>query len=673
MSDCKSYVSKEDLQALKESQQHIEHVARSRNAAGEKALQVTDPIRGENVTNRTLDGLEDLYTSSINNFETRGEEALRSVGWVTLDSFQQGAEITERNQVLRDETNGEYYRWDGTLPKIVPASSTPESAGGVGMGAWVSVGSASLSADDGSSMVGHGNNKVSDILYAIKSVSVISNMPFSDNTRYRLRGWHYSDNEPVGGGDFIYVQSMPRSMHDGGIIIDTSVPYTNTSDYLKGVGSSGGNGCLVRQGISSDACVSWFGAQPNSSGNMSTVSIQKAIDIAHERKLDCLVDIPVMVDKPLVLLTQSTLKGVSKYKSFIFKMNNSTSGLPPMRSPSDHGEGSGSMFNYDVDAVVIVKPENDGEYATWVKIKDITLENNSNPSSGEMPDSSFGVYAPVLNLSQMENVQIYKVGTAFYSEVCWMTQFNHWRSWNTNHNFWVNNSGTSLVLQNVWAMGCYDFAYFFKGIGYSNFVQVSADGVGRVRSDNKLTPVYRFVNCHNSTLNLSIEDTFDCSALVIEDSHVSVCLQAVHTIRNKVSDGSPMIIILGSDVTFNSSSIKVTGDGDNVIMFVSDSHLSSINSDDISGNFYSTDNTSTMNSLSKSGIMSIGGTDKSKYRNLMGKDLDLRGAWDDSGRIRFIGQDNTLYGTLFANSAGDILWKKGGEPSSNTDGSKLNS
>lgn len=176
MSDCKSYVSKEDLQALKESQQHIEHVARSRNAAGEKALQVTDSIRGENVTNRTLDGLEDLYTSSINNFETRGEEALRSVGWVTIDSFQQGAEITERNQVLRDETNGEYYRWDGDLPKNVPVSSTPESAGGVGMGAWVSVGDASLRSDlsksTGANIIGTESGKsVQDELKTITNMS----------------------------------------------------------------------------------------------------------------------------------------------------------------------------------------------------------------------------------------------------------------------------------------------------------------------------------------------------------------------------------------------------------------------------------------------------------------------------------------------------------------------
>lgn len=144
MSDCKSYVSKEDLQALKESQQHIEHVARSRNAAGEKALQVTDRIRDENVTNRTLDGLEDLYNDSIVAFESRGDQTIVNLGWVTMDSFQQGAELTERNQVLRDETNGEYYRWDGSLPKNVPVGSTPDSAGGVGIGKWLSIGDSSI-------------------------------------------------------------------------------------------------------------------------------------------------------------------------------------------------------------------------------------------------------------------------------------------------------------------------------------------------------------------------------------------------------------------------------------------------------------------------------------------------------------------------------------------------
>lgn len=72
------------------------------------------------------------------------QQAISTFGYVTLDSFQVGADITLPNQILRDVTTGEYYRWDGALPKNVPAGSTPESSGGVGAGAWVSVGDASV-------------------------------------------------------------------------------------------------------------------------------------------------------------------------------------------------------------------------------------------------------------------------------------------------------------------------------------------------------------------------------------------------------------------------------------------------------------------------------------------------------------------------------------------------
>lgn len=89
-------------------------------------------------------------------------------GYINLKSFQLGAplpnnELTLPNQVLQDETNGEYYRWDGALPKAVPAGSTPASTGGVGPGAWVSVGDASLrydlSTDNGASFSGYQNPK----------------------------------------------------------------------------------------------------------------------------------------------------------------------------------------------------------------------------------------------------------------------------------------------------------------------------------------------------------------------------------------------------------------------------------------------------------------------------------------------------------------------------------
>ncbi|MCF1868846.1 hypothetical protein L1K33_28065, partial [Klebsiella pneumoniae] len=72
------------------------------------------------------------------------QQAISQFGYITLDSFQKGAEITLPNQVLRDEVTGEYYRWDGALPKVVPIDSTPDSSGGIGVGRWLSVGDSTL-------------------------------------------------------------------------------------------------------------------------------------------------------------------------------------------------------------------------------------------------------------------------------------------------------------------------------------------------------------------------------------------------------------------------------------------------------------------------------------------------------------------------------------------------
>ncbi|HGM9888614.1 TPA: hypothetical protein ACKRET_002627 [Proteus mirabilis] len=94
------------------------------------------------------------------------QQAISQFGYITLDSFQKGAEITLPNQVLRDETTGEYYRWDGELPKIVPIDSTPDNSGGVGVGKWLGVGDASLrgdlSAASGTDLIGYGDKNLTD-------------------------------------------------------------------------------------------------------------------------------------------------------------------------------------------------------------------------------------------------------------------------------------------------------------------------------------------------------------------------------------------------------------------------------------------------------------------------------------------------------------------------------
>lgn len=80
------------------------------------------------------------------------QNAISAFGYITLKSFQLGAplpnnELTLPNQVLQDDTDGEYYRWDGSFPKQVLPGSTPEPKG---EGAWLSVGDSSLRANLGS-------------------------------------------------------------------------------------------------------------------------------------------------------------------------------------------------------------------------------------------------------------------------------------------------------------------------------------------------------------------------------------------------------------------------------------------------------------------------------------------------------------------------------------------
>jgi hypothetical protein len=108
------------------------------------ALRYTDRFGSQHYT---IEGLRQL-----------AQEAISSFGWILKQSFETGATLTLPNEALLWGSNGEYYRWSGSLPKTVAAGSTPESAGGVGQGAWVGIGDAALktmlASSAGASMIG---------------------------------------------------------------------------------------------------------------------------------------------------------------------------------------------------------------------------------------------------------------------------------------------------------------------------------------------------------------------------------------------------------------------------------------------------------------------------------------------------------------------------------------
>lgn len=162
----------------------------------------------------TAAGMEWLFKELIEKFKVDMNTAIVAAGYITIDSFQQGAdlpnnELTQRNHILRDETTGEYYRWDGDLPKQVPAGSIPQSTGGIGKGAWISVGDASLRGDLTSE---NGILLISKAIIECDTVSIAKNIAGMNEGRkvrtYKhnvdvVSEWIYTKQKPTGNEFYI--------------------------------------------------------------------------------------------------------------------------------------------------------------------------------------------------------------------------------------------------------------------------------------------------------------------------------------------------------------------------------------------------------------------------------------------------------------------------------------
>lgn len=63
--------------------------------------------------------------------------ALSNVGFSPAGfDFTTGGTLTERDKAIFYQTDGNWYSWGGTLPKVVPPASSPASTGGIADNAW---------------------------------------------------------------------------------------------------------------------------------------------------------------------------------------------------------------------------------------------------------------------------------------------------------------------------------------------------------------------------------------------------------------------------------------------------------------------------------------------------------------------------------------------------------
>ncbi|EPG1714846.1 glycosyl hydrolase family 28-related protein [Morganella morganii] len=179
----------------------------------------------------TIEGIKWMFDQLVERFKVDMNQAIIAAGYIPMDSFQQGAEITKRNEILRDETTGEYYRWDGDLPKSVPVGSTPESVGGVGVGKWVGVGDASLrselSSENGASLIGTiGGRSLADKLTELVSVRDFGAKGdgVTDDTAAIKSAMDFVSGK---GGGVVYIPS-------GTYILNTVTSKIYATDYSEG-------------------------------------------------------------------------------------------------------------------------------------------------------------------------------------------------------------------------------------------------------------------------------------------------------------------------------------------------------------------------------------------------------------------------------------------------------
>ena len=202
---------------------------------------------------------------TIAGFQYTAEEAIRNYGYITMDSFEDGATLTRPNQVLRYEATGEYYRWDGGFPKVVVADSSPETTGGIGVGAWVSVGSASLSSPSGIIHVGNGYGYYD-------TITTVTASQFKDGMLATFKGRDVANDG--GGGVFRYTSDETLEAN-GGTVFAVS-----------------GGGRLIRQvqtslsenQISEAINVRWFGAKGDAATD-DTAAILNAYNFAKSTNL----------------------------------------------------------------------------------------------------------------------------------------------------------------------------------------------------------------------------------------------------------------------------------------------------------------------------------------------------------------------------------------------------
>lgn len=159
--------------------------------------------KNQEVVYNVADGCDYKYD---NGWVLKQEDELSPYVKVKDFTLSTGYTITDQRQCLLNLADNKYYQWFGTLPKVIPAGSTPATSGGIGPLLWVDRTDLMLRSD--LNIVVKTFNTVSEL----KAFSALSVGQYVKTIGY--------NNIFDGGGNDYYIVAAGTGIDDGGTFID---------------------------------------------------------------------------------------------------------------------------------------------------------------------------------------------------------------------------------------------------------------------------------------------------------------------------------------------------------------------------------------------------------------------------------------------------------------------
>lgn len=249
-------------------------------------------------------------------------------------------------------------------------------------------------------------------------------------------------------------------------------------------------------------------------------AIEKAQILARQLKTSVLVNGSFAISKELVIRSGDSFVG-TKLASRIKKLNTNKSTLSSRLAPE---RAANSYDDYEVDAVAILYPENNG-YVHGVKFNDIGLYNKV---YGDGDPGEYGIYAPRVASLDISGVRLENVKVAFKSKNIYQSRIKDFvaianqavgfvnegvTAFDISDNF-SGATGTSNFFDNLLFVN-YQRAYNVENLQTSTFLKCYGE---QIHSANGTQDSYnfRFLNPLNITLISCGQEQTRCTPLYIQ-------------------------------------------------------------------------------------------------------------------------------------------------------------